>query len=436
MDKEAKTSFSFASIAISFFILIVLPLTITGVIISKGVVKVGEEATQANLRILDDSQKLSIGGRAQNIADAVAQFLSDTEKDIRIASILPRDENSYTTFLRSNTRGVVKASNVGIVKIPVPVFREIAFLDKQGMEVLKVTNEGVVPREKLRDMSNPANGEYGSEDYFQKAKGMAPGEFYMGPVVGRHVNKAEFDGGKRFDGIIRMAAPVFDSQGFAGVVALALNEVHLSEFTDHIMPTEPGMVFGQVDPENMDYAFMVDREGFIIAHPSDYLVRGLDQNMQPVSVMDEQNYNQLSQTGEGAMNVLKMGFLDENLPKIHALAAEGKAGSLTYTIDDKRIFMAYAPIPFYGNGFTKPQGFGWIGMVVDIDKYHHLSQEKVKEIQQRVERWQKSSIVVVFVSLILLFAIALILARGLYRSIQSARRDEESRPRKYDDDED
>ncbi len=435
MDQEAKTNFSFASIAVSFFILIVLPLTITGVIISKGVVKVGEEATQANLRILDDSQKLSIGGRAQNIADAVAQFLSDTEKDIRIASILPRDENAYTTFLRSNSRGVVNASNVGIVKIPVPVFREIAFLNKTGMEVLKVTAQGVAPKENLRDMSNPANGEFGSEDYFQMAKVMAPGEFYMGPVVGRHVNKAEFDGGKRFDGIIRMAAPVFDSQGFAGVVELALNVVHISEFTDHIIPTEPGMVYAQVNPENMDYSFMVDRNGNIIAHPSDYLIPGLDQNMKPVPVLDEQNYKELSQAGEGGMNILKMGFLDENLPKIHALAAEGKAGSLTYTVDDKRIFMAYAPIPFYGNGYAKPQGFGWVGMMVDIDKYHHLSQERVKEIQDKVQRWQKSSIVVVFVSLILLFAIALILARGLYRSIQSARRAEESRPRK-DDDED
>jgi len=37
MEQEEKNKLSFASIAISFFILIVLPLTITGVIISKGV---------------------------------------------------------------------------------------------------------------------------------------------------------------------------------------------------------------------------------------------------------------------------------------------------------------------------------------------------------------------------------------------------------------
>jgi len=255
------------------------------------------------------------------------------------------------------------------------------------MEVLKVTNEGVVARDKLKDLSNPENGEYGNEEYFIKAKGMAPGEFYMGPVVGRHVNKAEFDGGKRFDGLIRMASPVFDSNGFAGVVELALEYVHIMEFTDHIIPTEPGMFFAEVDADDMNFAFMVDRDGFMISHPTDYVLRGLDANMDPVPVMNEQNYGELSKTGTGAMNVLEMGFLDENLPKIQALASEGKSGSLTYTVKDTRIFAAYAHIPYYGNGFSKPQGFGWVGMMVDIDKYHHLSQEKVKEIQIKVERW-------------------------------------------------
>jgi hypothetical protein len=417
MDQEAKTSFSFASIAVSFFILIVLPLTITGVIISKGVVKVGEEATQANLRILDDSQKLSIGARAQAVADAVAQFLSDVEKDIRIASILPRDEKSYATFLKSNVRGVVQSSQMGIVRIPLPVYHEIAFLNREGRVVLKVAADGTSVAE---------NGSYAEEEFFLRAKGLAPGEFYMGPVVGTDVGKEEFAAGKRFEGVIRLASPVFDSSGFAGVVELSLNAVHLAEFTDHIVPTEPGMVFADVKAEDMNYAFLVYRNGLIISHPADYIIWGYDENNQPAPVWDETNYDQLSQTGEGGINVLNMGFLDENLPKIHALASEGRAGSLTYTKEDTRVFTTYAPIPYYGNGFSKPQGFGWVGMIVDIDKYHNLSQQKVQEIQAKVERWQKSSIVVVFVSLILLFIIALILARGLYRSIQRAGKDTDS----------
>lgn len=418
MEQGPKKNFSFASIALSFFILIVLPLTITGVIISKGVIKVGEEATQANLRILDDNQKLSIAGRAQNVADAVAQFLTDREKDIRIATILPRDEQSYNTFLKSNTRGVIQASNVGVVKIPVAVYKEIAFLDKTGKEALKVTVDGVVAKDKLKDMSNPENGDFGAEDYFLKAKQLAPGEIYIGPVVGFHVTKAEFEAGKQFNGIIRIAAPVFDSTGFAGVVALALDFTHVMEFTGHIVPTEPGMVFSKVNPDDVNYTFMVGRDGAVLAHPAQYLIGGLDKDKKPVPTMDDKNYNEMLKDGTGGMNVLNMGFMDENLPKIHALAASGKSGSFTYTVDNKRIFIAYAHIPYYGSVYSKPEGFGWISMMVDIDKYHKLSEEKVKDIQNKVERWQKSSIIVVFVSLILLFIIALILARGLYRSIQ------------------
>lgn len=420
MEQEEKTKFSFASIAISFFVLIVLPLTITGVIISKGVVKVGEEATQANLRILDDPEKRVIEGQTKTIAEAVAQFYSEREKDIRIASILPRDEKAYATFLNSNTLGVIKASNVGIVKIPILVYREIAFLGKDGKEVLRITKEGKVAPEQLRDLSTPEGGEYGQEEYFVKAKVLQPGDFYVGPIVGAHVTKADYDAGKRFDGIQRIAAPVFDSTGFAGVVELALNYVHVMEFTDHIVPTEPGKIFAEVNPEDSDYTFMVGRNGQVISHPADYLLGGLGPDKQPVPVMQADNYQQLMETGAGAMNMTAMGFKDENLPKIHAAASEGKSGSFSYNLGDSRFFVAYAHVPYYGNGFSKPNGLGWIGMLVDIDKYHRLSQEKVKDIQQRVARWQKSSITVVIVSLILLFMIALILSRGIYRQIRRA----------------
>jgi flagellar biosynthesis/type III secretory pathway M-ring protein FliF/YscJ len=71
-------------------------------------------------------------------------------------------------------------------------------------------------------------------------------------------------------------------------------------------------------------------------------------------------------------------------------------------------------------------------MTVVTDRYHKLSEEKVFQGDTaQVERWQKSSFVVVFVSLILLFVIALILARGLYRSIQ--KRDGKTPMGNYDD---
>ncbi len=413
--EEDKSKLSFAGIAVGFFVLIVFPLTITGFIISQGVVKVGQEATQANLRVLDETQKSAVAGRAENLAEAVAQFFMEREKDVRIASILPRSEDAYQTFLSSNTRGVVRASNIGVVRVPVPIYREVTFIDRHGQEVLKVTKAGAA--QELRDLSNPQNAEFGHEDYFVRARGLNPGEVYMGPVVGYHVDKAGFSSGKRFDGQIRLASPVFDSSGFAGVVALSLNFVHLMEFTDHIVPTEEGKIFAEVGAADTNYAFMVAADGSILSHPHDYLIGGLDDAGRPVPTITAENYQDLMPGGQGAMNLNSQR--DQNLAQIHSLALTGKTGSETYNLGDQRLFVAYAPIPYYGGSIARPQGFGWIGMVVDIDQYHNLSQAKVEEIQLKIERWQKSSITVVIVSLILIFAIALILARGVYRQVSA-----------------
>ncbi len=416
--EDQKSTYSFSTIAVSFFVLIVFPLAVTGAVIVQGVIKVGQDATQANLRVLDEDQKQAIVGRTKNVAEAVAQFFVEREKDIRIASILPKDEEAYGTFLSSNTRGVVKSSQIGVVKVPVPIYRQIAFIDRNGREILKVNADGAVAgKDALRDVSDPQNGEYGYEDYFIKARSLQPGEVYLGPVVGLHVNRSGFEQGERFDGIMRMATPVFDLSGFAGVVALNLNFVHVMEFTDHIIPTEEGMVFSEVGIQDTNYSFMVDRDGFVISHPLDYFISGFGKDMQPIPVIDEQNYEAMMASGGAAMNMESMGFDDENLPAIHGMAGTGKSGSMTYQRGDTRLFVAYAPIPYYGSEYKRPQGFGWIGMVVDIDRYHNLSREKVEEIKENIARWQKSSIMVIIISLILLFMIALILSRGLYRQM-------------------
>jgi len=433
-QEEKKPKLNFASVAISFFILIVLPLTITGIVISKGVVKVGTEATQANLRVLDNPQKQSIEFRTRTIAEAIAQFYSNREKDIKIASILPRDEKTYSTFLTTNNLGVLKLSDAGIVKVTVPLYREIAFLDKTGMEQIRITNEGAVPKDKLRNMSNPDNGEYGKEDYFEKAKALAPGDFYIGPVVGYHVNKSDIAAGKKFEGIQRIATPVFDSSGFAGVIELAMNFQHVREFVDHLMPTEPDKIFNKVDAKDNNFAFIVDRNGNMLSHPDETLIIGLDKSNNQVPVLKEDNYKNLSSSGDGYMNILSSGFKDENLLNIHEEASQGKSGSRTYNKGDSTYFVTYAPIPYYGNGFTKPSGAGWVGMIVDVNVYHQLSQEKVNEIKDKVKKWQNSTILVVIVSLIMLFLIALILSRGIYRQIKKTTGVDDNLPPSDDDD--
>jgi hypothetical protein len=415
MEREEKTpKLNFASVAISFFILIMLPLTITGIIISKGVVKVGEEAIQVNSKVLDNSLKQAIENKTKSIAEAIAQFYTGREKDIIHASTLIRNEKDYAEFLNSNKLSVLNS------KTPLAVYREIAFLDKTGKEQLKVTQDGVTPKDKLRDMSNPEKGEFGKEEYFDKAKILSPGEFYIGPVTGYHVNKQEFKSGKKFEGFQRIATPVFDSTGFAGVVELTLNYQHVREYVDHIIPTEtePGKIFLSVNPEDNNFAFIVDNAGDILSHPDETYIIGIDKNKKTVPSINENNYKTLEASGDGYLNLMTYGFKDENLPKIHEEASSGVSGSQTYKLGDDNIFVSFSPIPYYGNGFSKPKGPGWVGMFVDVNLHHKLNQVKVEEIKDKVAKWQKSTILVVIVSLILLFLIALILSRGIYRQIR------------------
>jgi hypothetical protein len=87
------------------------------------------------------------------------------------------------------------------------------------------------------------------------------------------------------------------------------------------------------------------------------------------------------------MNVLNMGFMDENLPKIHALAASGK---IRFVHLYGRLIREYSSpmrtFPITDPCTGKPEGFGLGQHMVDIDKYHKLSEEKVKDIQHKVER--------------------------------------------------
>jgi len=75
--------------------------------------------------------------------------------------------------------------------------------------------------------------------------------------------------GQRFSGIVRFATPVFNKDGFAGIITLALDYSHLAEFTDHLVPTQAEKVF-ETNASSGNYAYMVDNRGFVISHPSDF----------------------------------------------------------------------------------------------------------------------------------------------------------------------
>jgi len=122
------------------------------------------------------------------------------------------------------------------------------------------------------------------------------------------------------------------------------------------------------------------------------------------------------------------------LPEIEKEAEAGKSGIKTYTFEGSTKVVAFAPVPFYSQEFPKPAGFGWVGMGVDVDKFHEQALLSQKKIEKEGQKWLTTIILIMFIAMAILFAIAAILSRGINRSIESEVPEDSVSPGEYDKD--
>ncbi|MDR1135045.1 MAG: response regulator [Clostridiales Family XIII bacterium] len=196
----------------------------------------------------------------------------------------------------------------------IPLYDEITFVDLAGNEIVKVVaadspkiNYPMNPRK--MNISQKSNTYVKAETYFQKLKDLAPGDIYVSDVIGAYVGsnyigmyapatveeaaasrgydipykpgEQAFAGeenpvGKRFEGIIRWAAPVTNSRGdIIGYVTLALNHDHIMEFVDHITPMNERYTELSSAYEG-NYAFIWDYKCRSICHPRHHSIVGFD----------------------------------------------------------------------------------------------------------------------------------------------------------------
>lgn len=415
---EKNNDKQFFSVGKIFFLLVVIPLSLMAILIANGIFKVGDMARQGAVTVLDQKAQEEIKTRAISVAEEVASFLKEREKDVLVATIIPPTEGAYRDFMAKNVGALWVKKDGQIVRVFEPLYTEMAFIDHSGNETIRISGGKVVPRASLTNVANPAGTAYKSEDYFTKAKALARGEVYVSHPAGWYVNKQDFTKGKRFDGVIRFATPVFDKSGASGVVELALDMRHLMKFTDNIIPTQSGYVL-EADAATGNYAFMVDNRGLIISHPNDFHIAGLNADGTPVAPLTAENQAALTKKGEEVLDLNQLAFMDPNLPAIAKDAAAGNAGMKQYKFAGHEKFVAYAPIKYYASSYPKPAGFGWIGMGVDVGKFNVFATEAAKKIQSETKAWTTTIVIIIIVSVVLLFLIMALLTRGISRSIAS-----------------
>ncbi|MFV0350033.1 MAG: ATP-binding protein [Halodesulfovibrio sp.] len=322
-----------------------------------------------------------------------------------------------------------------------PLYLEMTFVDMSGMERVKVVTSPRMSPE-LRDVSNPANTYCKAEHYYAELKKLKPGEIYVSDVIGAYLpspvigpytserakalgipfepEKAGYAGkenpvGKRFEGLIRWAAPVVRGGRQIGWVTLALDHTHVMEFTDHILPTEERYT-DISDAASGNYAFMWDYQGRNISHPRDYFIVGYDPETGEPAVpwLDEETYRKWQASGMNATEFLKtMPLFDHqslgNKPSKemtqkgmvgldgrylnfapqctgwHNLTQHGGSGSFVIFWSGLWKLTTAAAIPYYSGHYgDSPRGFGYVTIGANVDEFHEAATRTAERLEMLV----------------------------------------------------
>ncbi len=305
------------------------------------IINTANASIEDSIKNLDKKSQESYEKVSYEIANQVANFLYERDRDILFLSKLDLTDKVLKNFFDSKNKNIILHGNyyydevsnsyktneevdkkepiqqkanlvdnqkefntiepVEFLKKEIPIYKEVTFFDLNGKEKYKISS---INEEKL-DVSNKNNTYINSETYFNEISKLKNGEIYVSDVIGEYVgskiigtftkDKATKAGiafepqkygyagienplGKRFEALVRFVTPVFKNGEKVGYVSMALDHKHIREFTDTINPTSLQVKQNISDATLGNYAFMWDYEGKSISHPRDYSIVGYDKN--------------------------------------------------------------------------------------------------------------------------------------------------------------
>ncbi|MGE5503819.1 MAG: HAMP domain-containing protein, partial [Actinomycetota bacterium] len=323
-----------------------------------------------------------------------------------------------------------------------PLFLEMTFVGLDGREKVKVTTSPAMAAE-LKNVSKRENTFVKAETYFDDLKALRPGEIYVSEMIGAYVpthmigtyspKAAEKKGiafkpeesayagmenpvGRKFQGLVRWATPVVQGGKVAGWVTLALDQAHLRELVDHVVPT-PERYSPITDAGSGNYAFIWDYKGRSIVHPRHYFVVGYDpETGDPVPPwLEDKLYDDWQASGLPLKDYLEVApsFRDQSLSRKPSpeltrkglvgldcrylnfapqcvgwmdLTKYGGSGSFAIFWSGLWKLTTAATIPYYtGRYADSPRGFGFVTVGANIDDFHRAATEAKDRIDGMVK---------------------------------------------------
>lgn len=471
---------------ICFLFLAALPLLVLGYIANRNLSKTGElavrraqemgernlrsakaigkTAIEDSVRSLDAKSTEAIELSTLGLAQDIARFLYERDKDVLMLASLVRDPARYLQFFLVSESDVVAPDPgndqggaakspelacanpenrtswrhrppLGFHKEPRALYREIAFVDLEGKERIKIAGGSV--SNDLRDVSRREETYCKAEDYFSRLPNLRRGEIYVSRVVGPYVKGwlqftpdgvkvppesayagKENLGGARFEGIVRWATPVFDQNDEKiGYVTMALDHTHIMEFTNHMAPTEEGFT-DTPDAGSGNYAFLWDDRDRCISHPRHFFICGYDPDtgrevpgwlseetygeaMRSGLPLDEfvkglPSFRNFSQKKKGSKEQMQAGNISldcrvlDTAPQCqgwHDGTEDGGSGSFLIFWSGLWKLTTYAAVPYYTGDYGKTKrGFGYVTVGANVDEFHKAANITRADIQKTIAK--------------------------------------------------
>lgn len=360
---------------------------------------------------------------AQNLANRLTDFLEMCETDLHNLSSLPHQPSLFIQFSKNNSRWV------SFLKKSKPLYKEITLVDKSGLELIKIVDNKLLSGEQLRKISNPQNTTYLSETYFTETKNSLD-DIYISHLTSRYISRYEqLEEGKTLDGVIRFCKKLKSQSGeFLGICMLSLDVIHLLDFVDYQIIPKDSLVSKY---KTGSYTYLIDDEGWIIAHQKLWDIKGLDQDGKLVEPLTEDTPQWKFDSGVIPINLLQMDWrlrdYDTGEPMSSVIERVRRGETVITTMKSMGIHnevegivrtRAYAPIRYSISNYKKHGIFGIVSVGTSLKKFNDASRELSKNLEAINESSKNEMIIITTIIFAAILFFSFIAARGISKPLR------------------
>ncbi len=356
----------------------------------------------------------SLINQATYLAQEISNFLYERVNDLNdLALIKPTSEN-YLKFSKNHEKKILfreaNCYSYFTVKKKIPIYREIAFIDLRGNEIIKIVNNEIIPKNLLKNISNPKNTEFKNENYFKKIIEMK-GKIYFSHLKGWYVSRSQqlagapspekAIGGKKYYGLYRIGKLVYKNKKPYGIILLSLDNKIIMEFILHIYPNSTKYIEFPIYSSG-NYGFIVDDQGWTIAHPKFWDIKGYYKDGSLVPPYSKNTPFELVEAGYIPFNLKYAGFIHKNYPVVYKKLLKKQSGFVNTTnIGGIKKVMAFAPILFNIGEFKKTGIFGGVTIGAKVNDFHKAAVLTEKVINKKFYSIKNKVIIIVFAMFLL-----------------------------------